>query len=212
MDPFIRSADLHFVLRQARNVMNSHLSVRDGGVLDAVEGLAEERSKARLGDIPEEALAVVKKIGDVRDQDGFARFREELLPFVIPFPAVTEHQLKKTFPKVKKLKVPALEDIEWRDLTYLGWNDPGSNRKYIVYEKDGKLTGMHGEFRPSAKKGACAICKGLDEIGMFMAETRHSGGVNYTKRGNYICVDSEKCNDRLDDPDRLGQFIDTLKK
>ncbi|GAA3328929.1 hypothetical protein GCM10020331_074890 [Ectobacillus funiculus] len=37
---------------------------------------------------------------------------------------------KKLFPKSeKKLKVPSLEHIDEREISYLGWNDQGSNKK-----------------------------------------------------------------------------------
>lgn len=192
--------------------MNGHMRVNDTGVLNAVEGLAEERAKERLTELPDEVRKLFAKIGEVVDNDSFDRFREQLLPFVIPFPEPKEQQLKKMFPKVKKLNPPNLSSIEWRDLTYLGWNDSGSNRKYLVWEESGKLQGIFGQFKPLGKKGVCAICNGLDEVGLFLSETRHSGGETYTKRGNYICVDSEACNRRLDDPERLGQFIGTIRK
>ncbi|MET3576344.1 FusB/FusC family EF-G-binding protein [Bhargavaea ullalensis] len=212
MKPFISSADSHFILRQARSVMNGHLKVNDAGVLGAVEELAAERAEARLSDTPAEFMELIGQVAEVRNEESFDRFREQLLPFVIAFPELTEHRLKKLFPKVKKLHPPDLSSVEWRDISYFGWNDLGAARKYLVWEREGKLHAKLGQFRPSGKKGVCAICNGLDEVGLFLSETRHSGGETYTKRGNYICVDSEMCNRRIDEQERLDRFTETIGK
>ncbi|MCW1929385.1 FusB/FusC family EF-G-binding protein [Bhargavaea beijingensis] len=210
MQESITSSEYHFILRQARNVMNGHMHANDEDVLAAVSQMAIERAEQSAANLPVELSDVIRTIGTIREREDFDRFKERLLSFVSPMAEVTDQEVKKLFPKVKNLRMPKFAEAVRKELTYLGWNDPGTNRKYIVFEEDGGLTGLYGQFRPSGKKGVCSICSGIDETGMFLTETRHAGGETYTKRGNYICTDSMECNRRLDDRKRFDQFIGSV--
>lgn len=207
----ITSTEFHFILRQARNVMNGHIHANDEDVLAAVGQMAIERAEQSAADLPDELAQVIRMIGNIREREDFDRFRERIQPFVRPMAEVTDTELKKMFPKVKNLRMPKFAEAVRKELTYLGWNDPGTNRKYIVFEKGGGFTGFYGQFRPSGKKGVCSICNGIAETGLFLTETRHAGGETYTKRGNYICTDSMACNRRLDDRTRFDEFIRSVK-
>lgn len=107
--------------------------------------------------------------------------------------------------------MPAPENIDFREISYLGWDDKGTNRKYMISLLDGKLTGIYGTFKPLGKKGICAICNKLEETGMFLTEIKGSQLGTYTKKGNYICQDSRKCNENLISLENLHDFIGRLK-
>lgn len=208
----ITSSEFHLILRQARNVLNGHMNANDEGVLAAVSQIAIERAEHTATDLSGALSDVIRQIGSIREREDYDRFREQLLPFVRPMAEVTDGDVKRLFPKVKNLRMPKFAAEVRKELTYLGWNDPGSNRKYIVFEKGQGFTGLYGQFRPSGKKGVCSICNGIGETGLFLTETRHAGGETYTKRGNYICTDSMACNRRLDDRKRFDEFIRTVTK
>ncbi|KZE40260.1 hypothetical protein AV656_03060 [Bhargavaea cecembensis] len=212
MQEFITSSDYHFILRQARTVMNGNMNANDEDVLAAVSMMAVERAEQSASDVPDELAEVIRTMGNIREREDYDRFREQLLPFVRPMAEVTDRDVRKLFPKVKNLRMPKFSEAVRKELTYLGWNDPGTNRKYIVFEEGDGLTALFGQFRPSGKKGVCSICNGIDETGLFLTETRHAGGETYTKRGNYICTDSMACNRRLDDRGRFEEFIGTVTK
>ena len=40
--------------------------------------------------------------------------------------------IKKLFPKAKKLKLPDMEEIDMKEISYLSWIDKGSSRKFII--------------------------------------------------------------------------------
>ncbi|WML54975.1 FBP domain-containing protein [Neobacillus sp. PS3-12] len=88
------------------------------------------------------------------------------------FPKITDQQLKKMFPKQKKLKLPDLENIDHSRLTYLSWNDLRSNKKFIVYELDGKMVGIECEFTPTSKKNLCSFCNSFGEVAYFSTVTK----------------------------------------
>ncbi|MBC6498256.1 hypothetical protein H7R52_02205 [Weissella confusa] len=78
--------------------------------------------------------------------DYLASFVETTL-LVTPFPELSANQLGKLFKKVKKLPEPKWENMNRHEMTYLGWNDNGSQKKYIVAPRDGKLVGIYGDFK-----------------------------------------------------------------
>lgn len=53
--------------------------------------------------------------------------------YVIPFQMPSSKQIEKQFRKVKKLKVPNFSSEDLLASTFLGWNDPSSNRRYMLY-------------------------------------------------------------------------------
>ena len=40
--------------------------------------------------------------------------------------------IKKLFPKAKKLKLPDMEEMDMKEISYLSWIDKGSSRKFII--------------------------------------------------------------------------------
>ncbi|MGX4686100.1 FusB/FusC family EF-G-binding protein [Vagococcus sp. JNUCC 83] len=129
---------------------------------------------------------------------------------VVPFPLVSDSQVKKSFKKVKKMTYPKLDEYDLQETTYLAWNDIGAQRKYVVFYRNGKLVGLSGTMSPQVKKNVCTICHTISNVSMFLTTTKSAGDGTYTKKGNYICVDSEECNKRLNDLTHLYDFYDTI--
>lgn len=212
MELFIRSDQYNFIKTQTQILINGHSTVNDMAVLEALKSMANEKATSLFENITEEQEQLVNPILEVEDKAQAEEFLAQLKPYVIPFKKVTEQTLKKLFPKAKKLKVPSLENIDLKEISYLGWYDKGSGKKYIVVEHQNKLKGLHGTFENSHQKGICAICNAYEEVGMFLVESKGSEQGTFIKRGNYICQDSQKCNQNLTTLDKLNDFIAQLKK
>ena len=136
---------------------------------------------------------------------------ETLQTYVIPFEHPSKKQVEKTFHKIKKLKSPLISDEILLESTYIGWNDIASNRKFIIYyNEQGTLTGFYGDIANQTVKGYCAICNKESNVALFMRKTRTSGDGQYTKKGDYICFDSIKCNQQLSDITQFYQFVDKI--
>ncbi|RDI45665.1 FusB/FusC family EF-G-binding protein [Falsibacillus pallidus] len=212
MEPFIRNDQFNFIRYQTQILINGHSTVNDSSVLDALHSLSTEKVSDLFPEWTESQMQVLKPLGNLKNSDEAESFLESLKPYVIPFKEVTEHTLKKLFPKAKKLKVPPLDSIDFRSLSYLSWIDPGSNKKYMVVQLENKLVGLHGTFSTSSKKGICTICHCHEEVGMFLTETKGKVQGTYTKRGNYICSDQTKCNENIRSLDKLNEFVNLLRK
>ncbi|WP_258379421.1 hypothetical protein [Enterococcus plantarum] len=46
---------------------------------------------------------------------------------------------------------------------------------------------------------------------MSLSKVKESGDGMYTKRGNYICYDSEKCNHTIERREELEAFVQNVK-
>lgn len=211
MEPFIRNDQYNYIKRQAQGLINGHASSNDGNVLKALKSLTEEKIVNLFEELTEEQRELLQPIIEIRNKEQAEEFLEQLIPYRLPFKKVTEQAAKKLFPKVKKLKMPKLEEIDFTGISYLGWNDSGTNRKYLIVEREGKLKGYYGYFKSSNKKGMCSICNTFEELGLFTAEIKGSTMDAYVKRGNYICNDSQKCNENIIQLEKLDKFIEVIE-
>lgn len=207
MEPFIRNDQFNFIRAQTQTLINGHSSVNDKAVLNALKSLATERVLNLFNNIDEEKKQLLHSITEIKDKEQAEEFLSQLKPYIMPFKEVTQQSIKKLMPKVKKLKVPLLENMDMKEISYLSWDDKGSQKKYIIAYDNDKFIGLHGTFKPIHKKGICALCNKLEEVGMFMTETKGTVQGTFTKRGNYICQDGQKCNYNITSLDKLMDFI-----
>jgi hypothetical protein len=210
MEPFIRNDQYNFINYQIQVLINGYSTVNDLGVLDALKSLVRDKVFNLFGELNAEQKKILEPVVYVKDSEQGQDYLTGLREFVIPFQSVNETTLKKMFPKVKKLKIPRLDELDFKELSYLGWNDYGQESKYIVAQYDGKLKGFKGTFKNSSKKGICTICNTFGNMGMYVSESKKSSKGTYVKKGNYICQDSMECNGKLRDLVKLNEFIERM--
>ncbi|MED4354281.1 FusB/FusC family EF-G-binding protein [Schinkia azotoformans] len=210
MKPFIRTDQYNFIRVQARKLVNGHSTAKDPDVIKAIEDMVLENILAMFINMNDEQKQLIQPVVEIHDKEMAEKFLAQLKQYVIPF-NVSEQAVRKLFPKVKKLSVPPLDKMDLRDIVYLSWFGNSTSKKYIVSSHDNKLSGIYGSFTQANQKGICSLCNGLGEVGMFLAEIKGKEQGTFTKRGNYICSDSQKCNENLTSFDKLTDFIERLK-
>ncbi|WP_047980244.1 FusB/FusC family EF-G-binding protein [Ornithinibacillus contaminans] len=210
MEAFIHVDQFNFIKRQVLDIVNAHVTSNDKGVVHTFISLAVERVDALFPEMIAEQKQLLTPIPLIDDKEKAEKFFADIKPYVIPF-HVTEQGIKKLFPKVKKLKVPELEKLDLQEICYLSWIDYSMNKKFIITRSNGKLVGVHGTFDPIKQKGICAICNGHEEVGLFLTEKKGQVLGTYTKKGNYICRDSDVCNQNITAIEHLHDFVSRLK-
>jgi len=206
--PFIRSDQYNFIKYQLKNLVHSYSTIKDQDVLKAIAYSSLDKITNLFSEY-ESSRESFGEILEIKSENQANHFLDELKCYVIPFRIVSDKTLEKLFPKAKKLKLPPME-LDLKEISYLGWYDMRSERKFLIFDYDGKLLGINGTFR-NMTKGICSICNGHEEVGLFMANVK-SGKETFTNRGNYICNDSQKCNQNIKTLDKLYQFIELVKK
>ena len=145
-DRFIKNDQLNFIKKQIALIKDSKKKNVPQNILDAVVSLANVKI---LDLFPDKSTGIsemldLSKLKTDREYEVYVQRLEDCL---LPFPQITESQLKKLFPKQKKLKLPDLSSIDHNKahLFKLGTN-LRSNKKFIIYE----MGGENGRYRMSA--------------------------------------------------------------
>jgi len=208
-EKFIKNEQLNFIKKQIALIKDSTKKNLPQDVLAAAIDLAN----AKILELFPNASSEQQKMVDIsilKTDKEYEQYMQNLSDCLLPFPKITEQQLKKMFPKHKKLKLPDLTNIDHSQLTYLSWNDLRSNKKFIVYELERKMVGIECEFTPTSKKNLCSFCNSFGEVTYFSTVTKAKKSKNpdyYKAIGNLICADSSECNKKISNVDYLTAFL-----
>ncbi|MBB6695543.1 FusB/FusC family EF-G-binding protein [Cohnella xylanilytica] len=209
--PFIRNHQYNLIRKQVRLLQHTCQTVFDPKVVKSVRESVQLRIAEAFPNATGEQAAALEAFLPYDKEEQFQSYLRSLEPYLEPFPPTTEAQLRKLFPKAKKLKLPDLEAVDFRRVSYLGWTDIATNKLFLVYPMDGKLAGVEGRFTPANKKSTCFLCNKQEEVALFTATAKSKpAGASpdyYKAIGNYLCVDSKKCNDNLTEIDALERFL-----
>lgn len=208
-EKFIKNEQLNFIKKQIVLIKDSKKKNVPQNVLTAVIDLANAKIMELFQNVSleqEEMLDLAK----LKTDKEYEQHIDHLSECILPFPDIAEQQLKKMFPKQKKLKLPDLSNIDHSKLTFLSWNDLRSNKKFIVYELDGKLAGIECEFTPTSKKNICSFCNSFGEVVYISTVTKAKKAKNpdyYKAIGNLICADSSECNKKITNVEYVRTFF-----
>nr|WP_263314110.1 FusB/FusC family EF-G-binding protein [Mammaliicoccus sp. Marseille-Q6498] len=212
MNNYIQPYQYVSIKQKSEQLLNVYKSVNDPKTIDTFQAMTYDH----ISQLFEEEHSEVEQFTNIIMNQKISRAQADKLllglkSYVIPFEQPSNKQLEKVFKKTKKLKIPDWENIDLKESSYIGWNDSGKQKKFIVLYEDEKLTGVVGDLSPTIKPGVCSICKKESNVSMFLSTTKSKGDGTYTKNGNYICHDSERCNQQLDHLDGLYEFVQTVK-
>jgi hypothetical protein len=208
-EKFIKNEDFNFINKQVAQIKDSYKKNAAPNVIKAVKELAYAKIIELFPDAKREQteLLDLTKLGTDME---FDRYIQNLSEYRLSFPKVPEPQLKKMFPKNKKLKLPDFENINLNQLTYLSWNDISTNKKFIVYELDEKLVGIECKYTITSKDNLCSFCSRFGKVAYISTITKAKKTKNpdyYKAIGNYICFDSAECNKKITNTDYLTAFL-----
>lgn len=208
-EKFIKNEQLNFIKKQIAFIKDS----RNKNVPKNVFATVIDLANAKIIDLfpnLSEAQYEMLDISKLKTEMEYEQYIQHLSGYLLSFPTMTEQQLKKMFPKQKKLKLPDLSNIDHHHLTYLSWKDLRSNRKIIIYELEGKMVGIECEFSSTTKKNLCSFCNCFGEVSQISTVTKTKKTKNpdyYRSIGNYICADSNECNKKITNVDYLEDFL-----
>jgi hypothetical protein len=113
--------------------------------------------------------------------------------------ALSEQQIRTSFVNLSKgaagrVNLPAdLEDRPWRNLDYLGWQDPKApGRNYLATDHRGRVraialrTSDAGATR--TRKTMCDLCKTVGSVRLMVAPRAGRSGQRGDSVGTYVCA------------------------
>lgn len=208
-EKFIRNEQFNFIQKQIalikdiskrnvpQSVMLAEIDLANAKILDHFQNATHEQQN-------------MLDLSSLRTDDEYDQYIQRLSSFTLPFPRINEQQLRKMFPKNKKLKLPDLSTIDHSKLTYLSWNDLRSNKKFIVTEVEGNLVGIECKVTPTSKTNYCSVCHCIGEVAYFSTITKAKKSKNpdyYKSIGNLICTDSSECNKKITNVEYLTTIL-----
>ncbi|XID91477.1 FusB/FusC family EF-G-binding protein [Paenibacillaceae bacterium WGS1546] len=213
-EPFIRNHQYNFIKGQADSVLRALRTVGDPKILESVRIGAQNNVTELFPEVTDDRRTMLESIADLKAAEDFQQYLQALEPYLTEFPAITEKQIRKLFPKNKKLKLPDLEQIDFRYVSYLSWTDLSTHKMFIVHEAGGQFVGVEGRYTATNKKGYCFVCKRHGELALFSAISKkrpaHASPDYYKSVGNYICLNGHECNKNVTDVSTLARFIDSV--
>lgn len=210
MEPFIKPFQYNFIRSQVDLLTQQLTTVHDQDVLDAVIYSAAQKIFDLIPVLTAEQEELLMLVRNVKSEADLIRYIEKIKPFVASFPSITESQLQQLFRKTKKLRNPPLHSFDFLKTTYLSWNDTGNKKKFFVYPLQGEWVGVEGHYVPTIKKGICTVCHQYSDVTLVSARTNQSAD-HYRAVGNYICIDSDHCNEQVTDPTSLEKLLAKMK-
>ncbi|PAF16303.1 hypothetical protein CHH69_10505 [Terribacillus saccharophilus] len=208
---FIRNDQYNFIARQVSHIINAYATVNHRDTLDGVKLHAFSKVEEMLPEMNGVQETLLNRLLEIEDEIEAEAFLSELKQYVIPFRRVSKKTVEKLFPKAKKLQLPDLNALDYQSLSYIGWFDSRAHKQHLIFEYQGKLKGISGVFDTSSTQGFCTLCHNFEDVGLFVARVR-SGKETYVNRGNYICKNSQSCNEQLTDLTRVDAFLDNLTR
>ncbi|WP_252311908.1 hypothetical protein [Sinobaca sp. H24] len=132
IQPFLRNDQYNFLKRQVKIIVQAHGATQDKGVLDATRINAVEKVLEMLPPLTDEQKQYILKAASMRESLQAELYLAKGRDFVIPFPEITNSEIRTLFPKAKKIKIPELGRSDAKRMTYMSWNDIRSERKYYI--------------------------------------------------------------------------------
>lgn len=170
--PFIRNHQYNLIKKQTKFVLHTLRTVADRRVLETVRYSAATNIIEAFPSLTENHKQMLEQISTFETAEDFQRYLSELEPYLESYPTITLKQIQKLFPKNKKLKVPDLQLIDYRNITYLSWIDIASNKLFIIYPCEGQFIGIEGRITPTHKKGTACSAIGIKSLHSFMLRPR----------------------------------------
>ncbi|MBT2734904.1 FusB/FusC family EF-G-binding protein [Bacillus sp. ISL-7] len=208
-EKYIKNADYNFILKQVALIKDSYKKNAAPNVIQAVKDIANLKIIELFPNATDEQKEMLDLSALKTDQE-YNKYIQQLHVYLLPFPKVSEAQMKKMFPKNKKLKLPDLGKMNLHQLTYLSWVDISTNKKFIVFELEGKMVGIECKYTLLNKDNICSFCNRFGQVAYISTVTKEKKAKNpdyYKAIGNYICFDSTECNKNITNVDYLTTFL-----
>lgn len=210
MDNFIYPYQFNYIRVQLAQLLQTVYFAGDYRVYAAHKLMVRDKVLSMFPQLGSSEITLFQGMEEVKGKREINEFMERLEPYVIPFPALELDEIRKLFPKVKKLPRPDLNDVFWSKLSYFGWHDIGTNTLFLVAHRDGKLVGIANKITLSSRPGVCCVCnRSGKDVGLVTTAAKAS---SYTTVGNHMCLNSDVCNSSMTSLSGLDAFVEQAKR
>ncbi|MGL4344020.1 MAG: FBP domain-containing protein [Cellulosilyticaceae bacterium] len=212
MEPFISKENANFINKQLFHLTGTFKSCIDKNIIETCKLSIQEEILSLFPELSTEQKDVLTIVG-LQDPLAIDTFKQHLDVYVYGIPTLTSSHLTKLFKKEKKLKLPT-QNAQAQPLVYLGWIDESTRKLFIVRPVNGKLLGMVCRLPNTNSKNThiCTLCHHVGddtEVAFVSAvcKTPSPDAGTYRSIGFDICLDSQKCNERITSTEKLEALL-----
>lgn len=212
MKAFIKKHEYNYIKKRLNDLNNAFKGCVDINIIEATKAYIHGNILNIFSNLSEDERALLD-ISKIKNPLHINKYLAELDEYVYGMPNITNAQIIKLFKKEKKLKLPSLNSQDSKNV-YLGWVDDSINKLFVAYNMNGKLIGMSCRTLKytSNNTNRCTLCNhvgGENEVAFVspICKTSNAGEGSYKSIAFDICLDSEKCNDRIVSIEKLESIL-----
>lgn len=211
MNAFIKKYEYNYIKRCLKDLNNSFKGCVDKDIVEASKAYIQDKILSTFSLLSEEEKSLLD-ITNITKSTEVDEYLVELEKYVYGMTKVTDAVLKKLFRKEKKLKLPDQEAQDSKNV-YLGWIDDSIRKLFIAYNLNDDLVGIACRIsNPGPNSHRCVLCNRVgkeDEVAFVspICKTSKSFDGAYKSIGFDICLDSSKCNDRIESIEKLEKIL-----
>lgn len=212
--PFIRNDQYNVIRNQAEAALRALRTASDPKIVASVRLGAQTAIAELFPGLADERRTMLDAVTELNTAEDVVRYLQALEPYLLGFPPITDAQIRKLFPKNKKLKLPDLGGVDFRRVSYLSWTDIATNKMFLVYATDGRFVGVEGRYTATNKKSYCFACNRYEDLVLFSAVSKKrpakADSDYYKSVGNYVCLSGDACNRNITDVSALEAFLGSV--
>ncbi|WP_315081525.1 FusB/FusC family EF-G-binding protein [uncultured Clostridium sp.] len=215
MKAFIKRYEYNYIKKCLFDLNNTFRNCVDPNIVETNKAYIQGKILRLFTDLSEEEEKLLD-ISKITDPLYIEQYLNKLKEYVYEMPNITNAQISKLFRKEKKLKVPDLTEHDSTNV-YLGWVDESIRKLFIAYNMNGKLIGMSCRLQNYASNNThiCALCNHIgreNEVAFVspICKTDNASKGAYKSIGFDICLDSDKCNERIISVEKLEKILKTV--
>ena len=212
MKAFIKKHEYNYIRKRLCDLNNAFRGCVDINIIEATKAYKHQQILDIFTNLSEEQKELLD-ISKITDPIHIDKYLADLNEYVYGMPHITNAQISRLFKKEKKLKLPSLNAQDSKNV-YLGWIDESTRKLLIAYNMNGKLIGMACRITTCGSNNShlCVLCNhvgGENEVAFVspICKTANAWEGAYRSIGFDVCLDSEKCNERIADIEKLEEIL-----
>ena len=212
MKAFIKKHEYNYIKKCLYDLNNAFRNCIDIDTVETTKAYIQDKILNIFDNLSDEERDLLD-ISKITDSLHISPYLTKLDEYTYGMPNITASQISKLFRKEKKLKLPDLNKDDSKNV-YLGWIDQSIRKLLVVYNMDSKFIGMSCRIQNfnSNNTNICVLCNhigGEDEVAFVspICKTSNAGQDAYRSIGFHVCLDSEKCNERIVSTEKLEDIL-----
>lgn len=212
MKAFIKKYEYNYIKKCLHDLNNTFKNCVDINIIESYKEYVHDKILRLFTNLSEEEKEILD-ISKITESLHIDTYLAELNRYVYGMPNITNSQISKLFKKEKKFKLPDLNSNDSKNV-YLGWIDKSIRKLFIAYNMDGKLISMTCKVPNHSLTSThiCALCNKVgnqNEVAFVSSiyKTSNAKKDGYSSIGFDICLNSEECNERIVDIEKLEKIL-----